>query len=48
MKLTIVAILAFGFAWLLCYGAMRTAEKIVTTQQTQISKTWPTLDQPPL
>jgi small neutral amino acid transporter SnatA (MarC family) len=32
VKLAILAILSFGFAWLLCYGAMRTAEKIAETQ----------------
>jgi small neutral amino acid transporter SnatA (MarC family) len=32
MKLTLIAILAFAFAWLICYGAMRTAEKIVSIE----------------
>jgi hypothetical protein len=38
MKLATIAILSFGFAWLLCYGAMRSAEKLAAQQTTQIEE----------
>lgn len=31
-KLIIICTLAFAFAWLICYGAMRTAEKFAANQ----------------
>lgn len=37
-KLTILCTLAFAFAWLLCYGAMRTAEKLVTHHSSLVTQ----------
>lgn len=33
--LAVLLVLSLAFAWLLCYGAMRSAEKIVAQQTTQ-------------
>lgn len=36
MKLLIISLMAAGFGWLLCYGAMKTAEQIVKPRNDQI------------
>jgi hypothetical protein len=35
-RLAIIAALSLLFAWILCYGAMRTAERIAKGQQTRV------------
>ena len=32
MKLTLVALMSLAVAWVLCYGALRTAERIARRQ----------------
>jgi len=41
IRLAIVATLALAIAWILCYGAMRTAERIASNQQQQIEAVQP-------
>lgn len=36
MRLALIAALSLAIAWTLCYGAMRTAERIARSQQQQI------------
>jgi hypothetical protein len=36
MKLLIISLMAAGFGWLLCYGAMKTAEQIVKPHNDRI------------
>jgi hypothetical protein len=36
IRLTIIAVLAFSFAMLLCYGAMRLAERVAAAERTAI------------
>jgi small neutral amino acid transporter SnatA (MarC family) len=37
MKLALIAILAAALGWLLCYGAMRTAERIANTRIVEVA-----------